>query len=63
LGTVLSPFANWMMTGLACMPSSGLFRICGAYATGLPACETHSVFSITSWMAVAPGTVLMSGRE
>src|SRR5213594_306523 len=58
-GTVWSPLANWMMTGGGSISCSGLFRRCGAYATGLPDCETHSVLSRTSWMAIAPGTVLM----
>src|SRR5436309_2636904 len=60
-GTVLSPLANWMMIGFASIPSSGLMRKCGAYATGLPDCETHSTPSSTSWMRTAPGTVLVTG--
>ena len=38
----------------------GLTR-CGAYATGLPACDAHSVRSSSSWIADAPGTVSTSG--
>src|SRR2546430_8710400 len=60
-GTVLSPLANWMMIGFASIPSSGLMRRCGAYATGLPDWETHSIPSSTSWIATAPGTVLVTG--
>src|SRR2546429_9352116 len=48
-----------MMTGGGSVSWSGRLRRCGAYATGFPDCETHSVLSRTSWMAMAPGTVLM----
>ena len=36
------------ITDLAETPASGVLRRCGAYATGLPDCDTHSVCSITS---------------
>src|SRR2546425_3416536 len=49
-----------MMTGGGSVSWSGRLRRCGAYATGLPDCETHSVLSRTSWMAIAPGTVLIT---
>ena len=60
-GTVMSPLANWMITGLAALPGSGCLRMMGAYETGLPDCCTHSVRSNTCWMAIAPGTVLTTG--
>src|SRR5438094_9956258 len=47
-GTVLSPRANWMITGRV---------MNGAYAAGLAACCAHSVLSITAWIAEAPGAV------
>src|SRR5947209_6115178 len=54
-GTVLSPRANWMITGRV---------ISGAYAAGLADCCAHSVLSIRAWIADAPGTVsTRSGRS
>src|SRR4029077_9914325 len=47
-GTVLSPRANWMITG--CVMN-------GAYAAGFAACCAHAVLSISVWIAAAPGTV------
>ena len=57
-GTVMSPFANWKITGLAALPCSGCLRMNGAYVTGLPDCDTHSVRSNTSAIAIAPGHVV-----
>src|SRR6266511_130911 len=53
-GTVLSPRANWMMNGRV---------MYGPYAAGFAACCAHSVRSMSSWIAAAPGTVsVTSGR-
>src|SRR5262249_57467163 len=49
------------MTDLAGTPASGAFRRCGAYASGSGAMIAHSWFSRTSWIAIAPGTVLITG--
>src|SRR5213595_3414556 len=51
-GTVMSPRANWKMTGRV---------MCGAYAAGFAACCAHSVSSITFWIADAPGMVSTTG--
>ena len=59
-GTVMSPFANWKITGLATLPFSGCLRMNCAYETGLPACATHSVRSSSSAIASAPGTLLIT---
>ena len=50
-GTVLSPRANWMITG-----SVDVRRVRGRVA----ACCAHSLLSITVWIADAPGTVSMT---
>src|SRR6266540_3331573 len=47
-GTVLSPRANWMITGRV---------MNGAYAAGFAACCAHSVLSITVWIAEAGNRV------
>ena len=47
-GTVLSPRANWTITGAV---------MNGAYAAGLADCCAHSVLSMNAWIAEAPGTV------
>ena len=60
-GTVWSPRANWRMIDFAGTPASGSARRCGAYATGFPACDAHSVHSSSCWIADAPGTVSTSG--
>ena len=46
--------------GRADEPASGLIRMCGVYAFGLPDCDTHSVSSMTCWIALAPGTMSTS---
>ena len=52
-GTVWSPRAYWRMIDFAGTPASGSARRCGAYAAGFPDCVTHSVLSITVWIAPA----------
>src|SRR5882724_7508177 len=63
LGTVLSPRANWMITGLARSPGRGDLFMNGAQATGSPACPSHLLVSSTVWIAIAPGTLLVTGAR
>src|SRR5215813_15325008 len=60
-GTDWSPLANRKIIDLTGTSLSGALRRWGAYATGLPDCETHSVLSMNAWMALAPATVSISG--
>src|SRR5205807_1937853 len=47
LGTVLSPRANWIITGFARSPGRGDLFTNGAQATGSPACPSHRLVSST----------------
>src|SRR6266480_4777387 len=51
-GTVMSPRANWKMTGRV---------MCGAYAAGFAACCAHAESSMNLWIADAPGTLSTTG--
>src|ERR1700732_3427865 len=50
-----------MITGLDKSPGKGDLFMNGAQATGSPACPSQRLVSSTVWIAIAPGTLLITG--